>query len=187
MFSRLSPVCPTRIIQGKNPPKFHMSQAASWKIFDWWSSERLSGSFSVSKSLLTVSGWFIDLLFSSLSQHVVCKTGLLFREQPCEILQASTLIKKKIKFSSYLRKFRGIGCKIWLMASSYMVKIFVHFLIHILGTPSSYTTLHPIQSEFHIGKFCFLFYQCIMTSLFCTHYTHTQHPLSRLNSRPWPD
>jgi hypothetical protein len=29
-----------------------------------------------------------------------------------------------------------------------MVKIFVHFLIYVLGSPSSYMTLHPIPSEF---------------------------------------
>jgi 6-phosphofructokinase len=38
-----------------------------------------------------------------------------------------TPIKKKRKFSSYIRKFKGIGCK---TTSSYMVKIFVHFLIY---------------------------------------------------------
>ncbi len=27
-------------------------------------------------------------------------------------LQADALIKNKIKFSSYIRKFRGIGCKV---------------------------------------------------------------------------
>ncbi len=33
---------------------------------------------------------------------------------------------------------------------------------HILGSPSSYVTLHPIPYEFPYiwGKFCFLFYQC---------------------------
>ncbi len=42
-----------------------------------------------------------------------------------------TLIKNKIKFSSFIRKFRGIGCKVIyrLTISSYMVKIFVHFLL----------------------------------------------------------
>ncbi len=33
----------------------------------------------------------------------------------------ATLIKKKIQFSLFFRKFRGIGCN---------VKIFVHFLIY---------------------------------------------------------
>ncbi len=76
----------------------------------------------------------------------------------------NALIKKKIKFSSYFRKIGGIGCEviynerlphIWwkcLCISSYTV----------LGSPSSYMTLHPIPSEFPYvcGKFCFLFYQC---------------------------
>ncbi len=33
---------------------------------------------------------------------------------------------------------------------------------HLLGSPSSYKTLHPIATEFPDiwGKFCFLFYQC---------------------------
>ncbi len=44
---------------------------------------------------------------------------------------------------------------------------------YILGSPSSYVTLHPIPSEFPYiwGKFCFLFYQCSTTCplrrLFC--------------------
>jgi hypothetical protein len=29
-----------------------------------------------------------------------------------------------------------------------MMKIFMHFLIYVLGSPSSYMTLHPIPSEF---------------------------------------
>ncbi len=53
----------------------------------------------------------------------------------------------------------------WSPRSSYMVIIFVHFLI-VLGNPSSYMTWLPILSEFPYttciwGKFCFLFYQCI--------------------------
>ncbi len=38
----------------------------------------------------------------------------------------NALIKKKITFSSYLRKFRGIGCTV--IYDAFMVKIFVLFL-----------------------------------------------------------
>ncbi len=72
-----------------------------------------------------------------------------------------TLTKKKIKFSSYIRKFRKHGCKakdwrpphIWVNICAFP---------HTLGSPSSYMTLQPIPSEFPYrwGKFRFLFYQC---------------------------
>ncbi len=56
-------------------------------------------------------------------------------------------------------KERGIGCK------SYMTNgllIYGEAFPHILGSPSSYMTLHPIPSEFPYiwRKFCFLFYRC---------------------------
>ncbi len=65
----------------------------------------------------------------------------------------STLLKNKIKFSSYIRKFRRerLQIHIWTTASSNITKyLFI----------SSY--LQPPPSEFpHIwGKFNFLFYQC---------------------------
>jgi hypothetical protein len=48
----------------------------------------------------------------------------------------NALIKKKRKFSSYIRKFKGIGCKVQrLTTSSYMVIIFVHFLIYSIMKP----------------------------------------------------
>ncbi len=66
-----------------------------------------------------------------------------------------TLIKKKIKFSSYKRKFRmeQLRSHIWLTASSYTRKF-----LRI----SSYLTLQLLHSEFPYiwGKFDFLFYQC---------------------------
>jgi hypothetical protein len=59
--------------------------------------------------------------------------------------------KKKIKFSSYIRKFRveQLQSHIWLTASSYMGK-YLRFLLfpHILGSPSSYMTLQLLHSEF---------------------------------------
>ncbi len=87
-----------------------------------------------------------------------------------------TLIKNKIKFSSYIRKFGGSDGKSYMTitTSSYMVKIFVHFLI-ILGSPSSYMTLHPIPFLIW-GKLSFLFYQCtkvlflMFKSWFCCSY-----------------
>ncbi len=46
------------------------------------------------------------------------------------------LIKNKIRFSSHMKKFRGIRCKD------------ICAFPHILGSPSSYMTLHLIPSEF---------------------------------------
>ncbi len=83
----------------------------------------------------------------------------------------SALIKKKIKFSSYIRKFstEQLQSHIWLMVSSYLVKYFAHFII---GSPSSYMTLQPIPSEFPYiwEKFCFLLYQCEVLYFFMIHF-----------------
>ena len=74
----------------------------------------------------------------------------------------STLIKKKRKFSSYIRKFRGIGCN----AKSYMT---YDLLIngenicafpHILGSPSSYIwlcTRSHLNFPICEGNFVFFF------------------------------
>ncbi len=70
--------------------------------------------------------------------------------------QVCTLIKNKIKLSSYIRKFRGTnGLPIY-------GEIFAQFLICVLGSPSLSTTLQPLPSDFPyiLGQFCFLFYQC---------------------------
>ncbi len=73
----------------------------------------------------------------------------------------STLIKNKIKFSSYIRKFgiERLQSHIWLMASSYMD---ICSFAHILRSPSSCMTLQLLHSEFPDiwRKFDFLFYQC---------------------------
>jgi hypothetical protein len=62
--------------------------------------------------------------------------------------RVTILIKKKIKFSSYIRKLRRIGCKVindkrpphkWGKICTFP---------HILRSPSSYMTSHPIPSEF---------------------------------------
>ncbi len=74
----------------------------------------------------------------------------------------STLMKKKIKFSSYIRKFRmeQLQSHIWLTASSYMVKylrissyIRKPFLIYDFATA-------PLWISLYMRKFDFLFYQC---------------------------
>ncbi len=65
-----------------------------------------------------------------------------------------TLIKKKIKFSSYIRKFRveQLQSHIWLTASSYMEKY-----LRI----SSYKTLQLLHYEFpYIWRKFDLFHQC---------------------------
>jgi hypothetical protein len=74
-----------------------------------------------------------------------------------------TLIKKKIKFSSHIRKFRleQLQSHVWLTASSYWGNIcaFPH------RSPSSYMTLQLLHPEFPYiwGKFDFLFIsaQCV--------------------------
>ncbi len=107
--------------------------------------------------------WHISAVFfcSSLLSSNVCLV--------CDILQFNfvgmycTLIKNKIKFSLYLRKYRReqLQSHIWLTSSLYMVK-YLRISSYIIGSPSSYMTLQPLPSEiFNIwGKFYFIFYQC---------------------------
>ncbi len=81
-----------------------------------------------------------------------------------------TLIKKKIKFSSYIRKFRmeQLQSHMWLTASSYIYGLNICAFPHILGSPSSYMTLQQLHSQFPDiwKKISFLFYQC---SKYCTY------------------
>ncbi len=81
----------------------------------------------------------------------------------CIVQYVSTLIKKKIKFSSYIRKYRVelLQTHIWLTASSYMVKylrtyscIRKPFLIYDFATAPLWISLCIL------GKFDFLLYQC---------------------------
>ncbi len=60
------------------------------------------------------------------------------------------LTKKKIKFFSFIRKFRRdrVQSHIWLTASSCMVKYLSFSSYTVLGSPSSNMTLRPIPSEF---------------------------------------
>jgi hypothetical protein len=61
----------------------------------------------------------------------------------------NTLIKNKIKFSLYIRKFRGIGCNVIYDYNDLLINgINICAFPHILGSSSSYLTLHPIPSEF---------------------------------------
>ncbi len=76
---------------------------------------------------------------------------------------STTMIKKKIQFFSYIRKFRRdqLQSHVWLTASSYMPNICA--FPHILGSPSSWMTLHLIPSEFpYIWGNFFFFYQCTL-------------------------
>ncbi len=76
----------------------------------------------------------------------------------------TTRIKKKIKFSSYIRKFRmgQLQSHIWLMASSYMGK-FLRISSYCIRKPS-YMTLQLHHSKFPYiwGEFSFLFYLCMV-------------------------
>jgi hypothetical protein len=69
------------------------------------------------------------------------------------------LIKKKIKFSSYIRKSRRIGCKginDYNALLMHMVKIFLHFLIYSICLCTRSHLNFPIYEE----NSCFLFHQC---------------------------
>ncbi len=57
-----------------------------------------------------------------------------------------TLIKKKRKYSSYIRKFRG--CKPYMTNDILIYSENICALPNKLGSPSSYMILHPIPSEF---------------------------------------
>jgi hypothetical protein len=59
-----------------------------------------------------------------------------------------TVIKRKIKFSSYIRKFRGIRSKVIYDYNDLLMYGENCAYPHILGSPSSYMTLHQIPSEF---------------------------------------
>ncbi len=63
--------------------------------------------------------------------------------------QLSSLIKK-IKFSSYIRKFRmkQLQSHLWLTASSYCLRLNIcayPHIVYVLGSPSSYMTFFSIS------------------------------------------
>jgi hypothetical protein len=83
-------------------------------------------------------------------------------ENECNHLICNALIKKKIKFSSYIRKFRveQLQSHIWLTASSYMGKylrissyIRKPFRIYDFATA-------PFWISLYMRKILFSFYQC---------------------------
>ncbi len=82
-----------------------------------------------------------------------------------EIQIADTLIKKKTKFSSNIRKSgrERLQSHICLTASSCMTK-YLSISPYIKKPFPSYMTLQQLPSEFpkKWGKFYFLFYQCIV-------------------------
>jgi hypothetical protein len=75
--------------------------------------------------------------------------GLVETEEDVETGKYCTLIKKKIKFSSS-------GAKSYLTNDLLIYGENICAFSHILGSPSSYTTLHPIPSEYE-ENFVFFF------------------------------
>jgi hypothetical protein len=77
-----------------------------------------------------------------------------------------TLIKKKIKFSSYIRKFgmEQLQSHIWLKAFSYMTK-YLRISSDIRKPFLIYDFEKATEFPYIWGKFAFLFYQC---SVHCT-------------------
>jgi hypothetical protein len=64
-------------------------------------------------------------------------------------LAFAALIKNKIKLSSYIRKFGGIGCKVIYSIANKLLTYDENICAfpYILGSPSSHMTLHLIPSE----------------------------------------
>ncbi len=101
-------------------------------------------------------GW-TDIFVSSLSMLLFCKSS----SQNYHNFWGATLIKKKIKFSSYIRKFRRdwLQSCIWLTASSYMVKYlrissYARKAFHIYDFATD-----PIWISLYMWKISFSFYQ----------------------------
>jgi hypothetical protein len=65
----------------------------------------------------------------------------------CRKSANATLIKKKIKFPHILGNSEGSGAKSYLTNDLLIYGENICALPHILGSPSSYMTLHPIPSE----------------------------------------
>ncbi len=105
-----------------------------------------------------------------------------------------SLIKKKIKFSSYIRKFRmeQFQSNIWLTAYSYSIWGNICAFPHILGGLSSYMTVQLLHSEFPYiwGNLIFFFYQCTRLAqiLFCFRFRRNKgdHSYSTLHSVSLP-
>ncbi len=101
----------------------------------------------------------------ALPSTLLYASGNIFHSKANDIVQdvnfaLITLIKKKIKFSSYIRKFRmkQLQSHIWLTASSWGN---VCPFSHILGSPSVYDfATAPFWISLYMKKIDFLFYQC---------------------------
>ncbi len=100
--------------------------------------------------------------------------------------------RKKIKFSSYIRKFRWdfLQSHIWLTASSYMTKYLRIF--SYIKKPLLIYDLQQIPSEFPYtqGKLSFFFFQCIFFFTLCSllkEERHTWSPghLCSIEGRGW--
>ncbi len=101
-------------------------------------------------------GW-TDIFVSSLSMLLFCKSS----SQNYHNFWGATLIKKKIKFSSYIRKFRRdrLQSRIWQTASSYIVKnlrisSYVRKPFHIYDFATD-----PIWISLYMWKIFLSFYQ----------------------------
>ncbi len=96
-----------------------------------------------------------------------------------------TLIKKKIKFSSYIGKSRveQFQSHIWLTVSSIIGK-YLRISSYILKSTSSYMTLQLLHSEFPYiwGKFDFLFYQCMLLVFTFLHFSQRMEILDSLEN-----
>ncbi len=102
----------------------------------------------------SLSNAFQQLCLNTVRCSILCRLclrpllnyKLLFGMQ---ILFCTTLIKKKIKFSSYIWNFRmeQLQSHIWLTASSYTVWWNICAFPQILGSPSSYMTLQLLHCE----------------------------------------
>jgi hypothetical protein len=90
------------------------------------------------------------------NQLIIDETGFEHKKIYCWVYSIHCIRK----FSSYIRRFRRNRVKmyIWLMASAYCIWLNICSFPHILGSPSSYMTLHP--SEFiHIWGFFLTLYK----------------------------
>ncbi len=103
-------------------------------------------------SAFVAESWtsFLNTSKGKFQSHILEKSLTVHRKMETSsfdvgLIQNSTLIKKKRKFSSYIRKFRGIGCNMNNDLLTYGENICA--FPHILESPSSYMTLHSILSE----------------------------------------
>jgi hypothetical protein len=75
--------------------------------------------------------------------HSSSSTPFSFPFPPLPLPFSCPSLKKKLKFSSYIRKFRVVGYNDLLIYGEN-----ISAFPHILRSPSSYMTLHPFPSEF---------------------------------------